>query len=113
MKKNKYEILRRPGIIGSVATEWQTRLIYQHGAENSLSIYLAELAPDHWAYGYHITTPERTTELLPGEHPGWFATSNHALLYALEHIRIKAPITEDEQWLIMRKISELLKPTLF
>ncbi len=114
-RKNPFEILRKPGVCGTVATSgYKTSTVFSHGSSQALQIRTAELISGVWGFGFLLIIDNLKREMFPGEGSGWFLSEEDAVLYALAHIRHCGPhLPKDMKFAVDVAISKLRNKSLF
>lgn len=119
MAHNQFEPLRRPGIVGQVAYHnFDYHTIWSRGQSlrtpaQSVAVITAQIAPGKWAIGLNIISGSHNDKVLPGEMPGWFASKEDALLYALDFARLHRYCPEEAKYTILQRINTIRNRPLF
>lgn len=90
-----YEILRHPGIRGSVPANHNSFTVY-NTSQDSIKILTAKLGGcDAFDFGFKITIGDKQFEKAPGIGSGWFSSEQDAAIYALSYILDRCSILSD------------------
>ncbi len=114
-ERNPFEILRKPGILGSVISSgYKTDTVFTSGTAATLQVRTAELTGGVWDFGFYLQIGDVKREMFPGEGSGWFLSQSDALLYALGHIRYgSVELPDDMKFAIDSAISKIRNVPLF
>lgn len=90
MKRNRFEHLRIPGVVGVDTSSDVETITFDKG---NYTLLVREIQPGKWDYGFKILVDKCPTKM-PGEGSGWFRTKKDATLYGLDEMRHRASYQE-------------------
>lgn len=114
-KINPCASLKKPGIKGERNILYESYKVFD-SPEETIEIRVAQVDEGAWDYGFAVKFGDfANLDRRPGGNNGWFEEEWHALLFALQAIRIafKDYISNDALKAIKEEIIKVTSPSLF